>query len=242
MEDIEILLDEHFEGDLGGGIFISDQKLDSVTYRPSYFQYLQHLVLKKSRERNKLSNCGCRDVDECATGKSTCPSHSDCTNIAGGYRCSCSTGFAEILNEGSMTCIDIDECFFGTHKCSINAVCHNTVGGFDCTCNSGFTGDGEICEDIDECNDSTESLCAANSHCVNFEGTFACICDSGFSGSGRSIQGCQDVDECALRTASCPENSKCINVLGGFTCNCNPGYERRSDQCVNIDECANDSG
>lgn len=98
MEDIEEILDEHFEGDLGGGIFISDQKQSSLTYRPSYFQHLQHLVLRKSRERNKLSNCGCRDVDECAAGTSTCPSHSDCTNIAGGYRCSCSSGFAEIIS------------------------------------------------------------------------------------------------------------------------------------------------
>jgi len=241
MEDIEEILDEHFEGDLGGGIFISDQKLDSLTYRPSYFQHLQHLVLRKSRERNKLSNCGCRDVDECAAGTANCPSHSDCSNIAGGYRCSCSSGFAEIIRDGKMTCIDVDECLAGSHHCSVNtATCHNTVGSYECSCKSGFAGDGKNCEDIDECSE-LENQCMADSHCVNFDGTFACICDSGFSGSGRSIEGCQDVDECVLRTATCPENSECINIRGGFTCNCIPGYERKSDQCVNIDECADNS-
>ena len=135
-----------------------------------------------------------------------------------------------------MTCIDVDECLVGSHECSVNAACHNTVGSYECSCASGFAGDGKNCGDIDEC--SEPNPCMADSHCVNFPGTFACICDSGFSGSGRSTEGCQDVDECLLRTATCPENSKCSNILGGFTCNCNTGYERRSDQCVNIDECA----
>ena len=148
-----------------------------------------------------------------------------------------SVNFAHpIIREGKMTCIDVDECLVGSHQCSVNAACHNTVGSYKCSCASGFAGDGKNCGDIDEC--AEPNPCMADSHCVNFPGTFACICDSGFSGSGRSIEGCQDVDECLLRTATCPENSKCSNIRGGFTCNCNPGYERRSDQCVNIDECA----
>ena len=48
-------------------------------------------------------------------------------------------------------CLDIDECFERSHNCHSYAACHNQRGTFYCECNTGFEGDGENCDDIDEC-------------------------------------------------------------------------------------------
>ena len=42
----------------------------------------------------------CSDVDECAVGRDSC-SHK-CTNVEGGYTCSCETGY--ILSENIFNC------------------------------------------------------------------------------------------------------------------------------------------
>ena len=55
--------------------------------------------------------------------------------------------------------------------------------------------------------------------------------------------GCQDIDECALRTDSCGENSVCSNIIRSFECICEEGYNKEdgSSQCTDIDECQDTS-
>ena len=75
---------------------------------------------------------GCRDVDECATGTSTCdPVHGTCRNNAGGYTCGCAAGFTGDGTTAGTGCTDIDECATGTPDCD-NFACVNTAGSFRC--------------------------------------------------------------------------------------------------------------
>ncbi|KAJ8781209.1 hypothetical protein J1605_011193 [Eschrichtius robustus] len=46
-----------------------------------------------------------------------------------------------------------------------------------------------------------------------------------------------DIDECTAGTHNCRADQVCINLRGSFTCQCPPGYQKRGEQCVDIDEC-----
>jgi len=60
----------------------------------------------------------------------------------------------------------------------VNAVC-----GADglCVCDVGFKGDGQACEDVDECGEQKDN-CAESATCANTEGSFECACPSGTIG------------------------------------------------------------
>ena len=89
----------------------------------------------------------CVDVDECQLNQGNCAQV--CTNLDGGYQCSCNDGFT--LNADGLTCDDVDECAVDNGGCDVNAQCQNTAGSRECRCNDGYEGDGESCRDIDEC-------------------------------------------------------------------------------------------
>ena len=50
------------------------------------------------------------DIDECATGEALCGPLQICTNLPGGYTCSCPSGHKLV---GDHVCEDIDECAIG---------------------------------------------------------------------------------------------------------------------------------
>ena len=82
---------------------------------------------------------------------------------------------------------DIDECTRGTHQCDMNATCTDNIGSYDCSCNTGYLGDGFICEDINECNETSPMHnCDINANCNNTDGSFTCTCHHGYSGDGVS--------------------------------------------------------
>ena len=58
------------------------------------------------------------------------------------------------------------------------ANCTNSVGSYSCVCNTGYSGNGMICDDIDECSTVT---CPANSDCNNTVGSYRCECNPGFT-------------------------------------------------------------
>ena len=83
---------------------------------------------------------------------------------------------------------DIDECADSNqNNCSANANCTDNFGNYECTCLEGYTGDGFMCEDVDEC--SYASPCSPNANCSNTEGSYLCYCMVGFTGDGMACDG-----------------------------------------------------
>uniref|UniRef100_A0A8C8DWB0 Nidogen 1b n=1 Tax=Oryzias sinensis TaxID=183150 RepID=A0A8C8DWB0_9TELE len=151
-------------------------------------------------------------------------------------------------------------CFTGGHDCDINAVCRAGEGSqFSCECTAGFSGDGHLCDDIDECQ-YTSRLCGPNAVCFNQPGSFRCECSPGFvfaadrktcieeqrpvdhcrrgshDCSRRLIQSvtcspptCPDVDECLQEP--CHRDALCSNTQGSYSCQCRTGFHGDGFRC-----------
>ncbi|XP_075400078.1 nephronectin isoform X3 [Tenrec ecaudatus] len=87
----------------------------------------------------------CVDIDECATGRASCPRFRQCVNTFGSYMCKCRTGFDLMYIGGRYQCHDVDECALGQYQCSSFARCYNVHGSYKCQCNQGYEGDGLSC-------------------------------------------------------------------------------------------------
>ncbi|XP_057649740.1 nephronectin isoform X3 [Chionomys nivalis] len=87
----------------------------------------------------------CMDIDECATGRVSCPRFRQCANTFGSYICKCHAGFDLMYIGGKYQCHDIDECALGQHQCSSSARCYNVHGSYKCKCKDGYEGDGRHC-------------------------------------------------------------------------------------------------
>ncbi|MCB9657503.1 MAG: hypothetical protein H6726_07635 [Sandaracinaceae bacterium] len=123
---------------------------------------------------------GCDDVNECDTANGGCAQQ--CTNDAGGFTCSCGSGYA--LNVDGLGCDDVNECDTANGGCAQQ--CTNDVGGFTCSCGSGYllNVDGLGCDDVNEC-DTANGGCDLNAACANNLGAPpTCTCNVGYGGDG----------------------------------------------------------
>uniref|UniRef100_A0A0P6JKY0 Nephronectin n=1 Tax=Heterocephalus glaber TaxID=10181 RepID=A0A0P6JKY0_HETGA len=87
----------------------------------------------------------CVDIDECTTGRVSCPRFRQCVNTFGSYICKCHKGFELLYIGGKYQCHDTDECALGQHQCSGFARCYNVHGSYVCKCVKGYQGDGLSC-------------------------------------------------------------------------------------------------
>ncbi|XP_043558361.1 mucin-4-like isoform X1 [Chiloscyllium plagiosum] len=161
----------------------------------------------------------CFDLDECLENISSC--EQICTNVFGGYNCSCNEGYA-VSTLNSSLCTDIDECS-DTSTCPENADCHNVIGSYTCVCKSGYEGDPyKFCIDINEC--LAYNACPArNSICTNTNGSYTCNCSAGYEGSNCSV-----INECN----SCSPYSQCTFDGQSYNCTCKPGFSGNGTTCI----------
>lgn len=68
----------------------------------------------------------CRDVDECALGRSRCRGLAQCTNVPGSYECRCPPGYR--LTASLDECEDVDEC--DDERLCEHGDCKNTLGSY----------------------------------------------------------------------------------------------------------------
>ncbi|KAG8240098.1 hypothetical protein J437_LFUL019682 [Ladona fulva] len=125
------------------------------------------------------------DENECLRGN-VC-GNGTCTNVEGGFECSCDEGFAP----GPMqVCEDVNECQEMGNQCAFR--CHNVPGSFRCICPYGYAlaADGRHCQDIDECQENF-GVCEGG-ECVNTEGGVICECPEGYILSQNGMK-CIDV-------------------------------------------------
>ena len=211
-------------------------------------------------------SAGCLDTDECADNYECADyENSHCVNTEGAYLCECDTGYGapdgttiatttvsvSTTYEPSMAvvCLDIDECATETHTCNAHAVCTNTDGSFACECNNGYSGEGQECEEVDECTSGQWIICdTIHGYCENLVPSYRCGCNAGYVQTGPSNETddrflCVDTDECASDTHNCHEYAACTNTNGSFTCECMPGYYDHSAgaglNCAEYNECNN---
>ena len=133
----------------------------------------------------------------------------------------------------------------GVDTCDDHADCANTAGSFTCTCKDGWEGDGQICNDINECANADSNNCDDNATCTNVDASYTCECNTGFLGDGES---CSDINECDdAELNECDVNAICTNTPGAYTCECKDGYNDQGNQgfacsaisCNPIDQPAN---
>uniref|UniRef100_A0A2C9KEE2 EGF-like domain-containing protein n=1 Tax=Biomphalaria glabrata TaxID=6526 RepID=A0A2C9KEE2_BIOGL len=176
----------------------------------------------------KGTNCSI-DVDECQDKTYTCPSNSYCTNLNGGYTCTCASGyFKNVSNNTCQTC-----------ACNMSRTmsCDPTSG--KCSCKSGWQG--STCnEDVNECLDPNKYNCPPNSSCNNTLGGYECLCLQGYykniitSKCEECLEGYYG-NNCSNSCSCNSTNSNCIKTTG--VCMCHSGWTGSTCN-QDINECA----
>ncbi|XP_013855880.1 signal peptide, CUB and EGF-like domain-containing protein 1, partial [Austrofundulus limnaeus] len=120
---------------------------------------------------------------------------------------------------GNVGHADVDECAEGSDDCHIDALCQNTPASFNCICKPGYSGDGQQCDDVDECGNDYNGGCVHE--CINIPGNYRCTCYDGFM-LAHDGHNCLDVDECSDNNGGCQQ--VCVNTMGSYECQCTEGF------------------
>ncbi|XP_043372708.1 signal peptide, CUB and EGF-like domain-containing protein 2 isoform X6 [Dermochelys coriacea] len=128
---------------------------------------------------------------------------------------------------------DVDECAQRTDDCHPDAICQNIPKLYKCTCKLGYSGEGKMCEDIDECDNDFNGGCVHE--CFNIPGNYRCTCYDGFM-LAHDGHNCLDTDECMFNNGGCQH--LCVNTVGSYECRCKAGFFLSDNQhtCIHHSE------
>ncbi|XP_074855024.1 signal peptide, CUB and EGF-like domain-containing protein 2 isoform X6 [Carettochelys insculpta] len=156
----------------------------------------------------------------------------------GSGRCPAGAALLLLLLQGELRAAglllpDVDECAQGTDDCHPDAICQNTPKLYKCVCKLGYSGEGKMCEDIDECDGDFNGGCVHE--CFNIPGNYRCTCYDGFM-LAHDGHNCLDMDECTLNNGGCQH--LCFNTMGSYECRCKAGFFLSDNQhtCIQHSE------
>jgi len=186
-------------------------------------------------------NRACSDSNECLTGAHNCAADGGvCSNTEGSFTCACYREGVSYTGNG-LSCTRVGACELKNHSCHSNATCtsHLPAGNFSCACNRGFRGNGERCENVNECQDvDLRHNCDQNADCTDTIGSFLCKCRNwAYTGAGTDGT-CQLTGKCELNLDNCASNATCTSTETGFNCTCDAGFAGNGTVCNDINECA----
>ncbi|XP_029316984.1 complement component C1q receptor-like [Cottoperca gobio] len=142
----------------------NDQKLNERLCSDKPDGFLCRTTHKDACRAQQLSD---PKVIQSSAGCSDGPCEHECTNVKGGYLCSCFRGYIPD-NEDPRLC----NIHCAQQKCP--AICERNTNS-SCFCPEGFVFSETFCEDIDEC-----SNFGCDQECENTFGGFVCSCQEGF--------------------------------------------------------------
>ncbi|CAJ0944165.1 unnamed protein product [Ranitomeya imitator] len=181
----------------------------------------------------------CQDIDECALFPEICSPHGKCENLDGSYMCVCDTGYAP--SEDQKKCeevsrgLDLKDCFLSLDDTLFcDSVLAVNVTREQCCCSLG-AGWGDHCE-IYPCP-------------VHSSAEFVSLCPDGIGFivdldiMSYGIPTYRDIDECELFGQEICKEGKCVNTQPSYECYCKHGYyyDTRLLQCMDVDECVDES-
>lgn len=156
-------------------------------------------------------------MDECRNAP--CGIGAQCTNIPGGYKCSCAPGFDRNPSLPASLFGTIQSTALVSGQQQQQQQLEQQQQQLMLT-NSSII----ACLDINEClltnNNKLGAVCGSGAQCVNTPGAYFCQCPPNYTGNPKVA--CLDIDECS--THACGPNANCKNTPGSYKCECKQGY------------------
>ncbi|XP_038057867.1 fibrillin-2-like isoform X2 [Patiria miniata] len=174
----------------------------------------------------------CVDIDECqeSGNRSLADCQEACYNTPGSYRCSCPPRWLRLAADGR-SCEEMP-CSCGRYSTS----CSQPDGVKICTCADGYkpAPNGASCVDIDECQESGNSLADCQAACYNTQGSYRCSCPQRWLRLAADGRSCEEIPcSCGRYSTSCSQPN------GVKICTCAGGYKPAPNgaSCVDRNEC-----
>jgi fibrillin 1 len=199
----------------------------------------------------------CNDVNPCDVAHGQL-----CLNTNVGPQCGpCPTG-SQVDPQNPNQCLNINECASSvSHTCE-GACLDLQFTGYTCgACPIGYEDafpvktwnvsnpslDLQVCQDVNECSNSTITQQCDLGLCINTIGSYYCsACPSGYQTLVLSAQSqqCLDINECTNSSLSLcdPQYQNCTNTIGSYYCtHCPSGFSllqvNQTERCLDINEC-----
>ncbi|XP_019480262.1 PREDICTED: EGF-containing fibulin-like extracellular matrix protein 1 isoform X1 [Hipposideros armiger] len=185
----------------------------------------------------------CKDIDECDIVPDACKGGMKCVNHYGGYLCLPKTAQIIVNNEQPQQETPVSE---NVGAAANAAAASGTAGGIAASgmaTSGAMPGGGFVASATAVAGPEVQTgrnnfvirRNPADPQRISSNPSHRIQCATGYEQSEHNI--CQDIDECAAGTHNCRTDQVCINLRGSFACQCPPGYQKRGEQCVDIDEC-----